>query len=175
MGRGKNYMIDLSTACQIITAIAAFWSVYSTRRFWLENNRPIVTAEIVVCASGVGAACFNLVVFNSGNRPAVNIRFEAEKEDIEKIISEGATEDDRDRIHNVFSENSKIPLLLNGGKVSTGFFSFSDRKGSQEDKLKYEGELFVKINYSDMEGEKYISEIFLRVRGSQGFGGSVWT
>jgi len=168
-------MIDLSTACSVIAIIVAFWSVYYSRYFWIEDNRPIVTAEIVECASGVGVACFNLVVYNSGSRPAVDIRLEAEKEDVEKILSEGATEHDRTQIHNIFSGNPKIQLLLNGKDTLTAFSSFSNQKGSQADNLKYEGELSVKIKYSGIDGKKYISKVPLRVRGSKGFGGSVWT
>ncbi|EDN70159.1 hypothetical protein BGP_2240 [Beggiatoa sp. PS] len=167
-------MEELRTIFSIIAIIISFGSIYYTRHFWLQSNRPIITAEIVENSSGVGIALFDLVISNSGNRPAINIMIQAEKADIEKIFSKNITETYKKAIYDIFSEKSKIALLSNGKETKTGFFSFSNTEKSDADILKYEEELPIKITYSDIEGRKFVSKINILTRASRGFGGGIW-
>jgi hypothetical protein len=168
-------MEELKAVSVIIAVIVSFWSLYRTYRFWLLSNRPIVVAQVIENSSGIGVACFDLVVYNCGNRPATHIVIQAKKGDIDQIISEQATEIHRSEIYGIFSETSKIALLLNGKDTATGFFSFSNNPDSEANILKYEAELPIKIKYSDIEGRKYVSKMTLFIRDSKGFGGcSVW-
>jgi hypothetical protein len=167
-------MVEVETALSTIAILMSFWSVYYTKKFWFESNRPILSASIELQSSGLGIALWNLVIYNSGNRPATNITLEAKKEDIDSIISVGAKDSHRTEIHRIFSTNSHIGLLLNSENVKTAFFSFSNNTGSAEDIIKYEGKLPIKIHYSDINKRRYVSNIILYMRDGNGFGGSVW-
>ena len=158
-----------------IVAVAISVATYiSTRKFWFLTYRPIVTAEIIVNSSGIGMATFDLVVYNSGNRPAVNIKLYAERTDIENILSTNITQEKKKEVIGVFSSCNKIALLLNDKDAKTAFFSFSNQVGSDADWLQYERELPIVISYSDISGKEYSSNIILHIRGAEGFGGSVW-
>ena len=167
-------MIELETAFSVIAILISFWSVYYTKRFWLESNRPIVSAVIELQIRGIGLASWNLVIYNSGNRPATNIRLEAKKEDIDAIISTGADESHKVAIYKIFSPDTYIALLLESKSAKTAFFSFSNEAGSPEDIVKYEGKLPIRIKYSDIEKRQYVSSITLYIRDNDGFGGGVW-
>ena len=167
-------MDEIRTLFAIIAVVISFFSFYFTRRFWLESNRPIVTAEIVENDSGVDMALFDLIVHNSGSRPAINIRLSAEKENIVKIFSENIALEHKNAVYDVFSDNRKIALLLNGKEARTAFFSFCNNGDLALDILQYGAKLPVSIYYEDVEGRFYTSNVILFVRGSYGFGGSVW-
>ena len=171
---GITRMDEIRTTFTVIAVVVSLISLYFTRKFWLQSNRPIVSAEIVENSSGVGVALFDLVVYNSGSRPAANIRLFAEKENINQILSENITSKYRNEVCEVFSDKSKIALLLNGKEAKTAFFSFSNNGEQNADVLKYESNLPVSIYYEDIEGRSYTSNIVLFIRDSYGFGGSVW-
>jgi hypothetical protein len=164
-------MIETTTIISAIAAITSLVSLYFTRRFWLLTNRPIVTAEIVEHTSGVGIVVFDLLVYNSGNRPAVNIKLRAESKDIDEILSEKASNSDRQFIHGVFSEPKKIALLRNGKEPKTAFGAYSENS-CNGDILKYQAELPIKIIYQDINGKNYIDKIVLYVCDAEGFGGA---
>jgi hypothetical protein len=167
-------MDEIRTAFSVIAVIVSSFSLYFTRRFWLQTYRPIITAEIVENSSGVGAALFDLIVHNSGSRPAINIKLCAKKENIEKILSKNATLENKDRVIEVFAPSNKIALLLNGKEAKTAFFSFCNISDHNLDILEYESELPICIYYEDIESRKYKSKITLFIRGVNGFSGSIW-
>lgn len=157
----------------IIALLLSFLSIYTTVKLWFLENRPIVTAEITEESSGVGTALLNLTIYNSGNRPATNIYFEAEKENINKIISQSAKKEHIKEIDFIFSKSAIIPLLLNGDQTKTAFFSFSNNQ-KDADILLCNSSLPIKVYYSDNTGKKYTSSITILIKDKKGFGGSVW-
>ncbi len=166
-------MIEISTLISAIVAlITTFLTLYFTRRFWLLTHRPIITAEIVESASGVGVAVFDLAIYNSGNRPAININISAENKDLEKIFTENASESGKETTREVFSPSNKIALLLNGKNTKTHFGAFSNI-GCNADILIYEAELPIHITYKDIEGRDYNENMVLYIRAAEGFGGAV--
>jgi hypothetical protein len=70
-------MEEIRTSLAAFAVAVSLASLYLSRRLWLQSNRPIVTAAIVDYASGNMGAVFNLVVSNTGNRPATNVRLNA--------------------------------------------------------------------------------------------------
>jgi len=61
------YISIASVAIAVLSLVLAFHS-------WREANRPLVSARISVVAGGNTATALNIVVENTGNRPARNIR-----------------------------------------------------------------------------------------------------
>ena len=165
--------MEITTGVAIVALLISFWSIYTTRRLWSLENRPIITAEIQVDSSGVGIALLNLVVHNSGNRPATNIYFKAEPENIKKIISKNATKPNLAELNYIFSKDASIALLLGGQSTKTAFFSFSS-KSDESDILIGESSLPIKIYYTDIKENSYTSNLLLSIKDKEGFGGSVW-
>ena len=168
-------MEELRSIFTVVAVLVSFWSGYSVRRLWYQANRPIVSAVIKTNTSGVGYSLFDLVVINSGNRPATNIFLSASQSDIDKILLENIGESYREEMYQIFSKKySRIQLLVNGDKATTALFAFATNPTQSVEILKYEAELPIVINYQDLDGKKYTSNLSLYVRDANGFGGSMW-
>jgi len=160
----------------IISALAigiSFASLYFARRSWLQSNRPIITAFIATRAAGNVASIFDLVVANTGNRPATNVRLIAKPKDIQNLIHPNAGENQQKVILNCFDNESKIPVLRNGEELSTAFGSSVDVT-AKDQWLNYVAEIPIGITYTDLDGRNYKAMLPLRVYARQGFGGASW-
>jgi hypothetical protein len=158
-----------------LTAVAFLLSVLAlifTRKTWFESNRPIVTAEIVTASAGNVATAFNLVVHNTGNRPATNVRLQAGAKQLNAAISANAKDLMKKEIIRCFSEEGRIPLLHHQSKKTNGFGVSSTNE--KENVLVYNSVISIKITYNDLYGKKYTSEQDLLVRDSEYFAGSRW-
>ena len=167
-------MEELRSIFTFIAVFISFWSVYTVRMLWSKTNRPILSAAIKENESFYGSVTFNLVVFNSGNRPATNIVIGAKKDDIDKILIKNTNNDTKEEIYRIFGELSQIQLLLNGCDTKTAFFGYAVDPTDQVHILEYEAKLPIEIKYEDLEGNSYISKLAISVRDSEGFGGSIW-
>jgi hypothetical protein len=170
--------MDISVIAQYgISAIALLISISSlifAVKSWHQSNRPIVVAYIEEHSMGVNAATFNLTLANTGNRPAVNIKLIARKDDIEKIFEEKIDNVTKEGIFNCFENDSEVELLKNDSSITTSFSSFEghykNRKG-----IKYDSWLPIEITYKDLRGKKYKEKVPLKFRGLKGFGGGIWS
>jgi hypothetical protein len=166
-------MEELRTSLVAFAVAVSLASLYLSRKLWLQSNRPIVTAAIVDYASGNMGAVFNLVVSNTGNRPATNVRLNAKPEDINKLMVASVEEGKRQSIYNCFSNEAMISLLKNGEELTTSFGSISHPR-SKDQWLKYGAKITIEITYDDLEGRSYRSIVPLKVYAREGFGGGVW-
>lgn len=160
----------------LLTAVAigiSLTSLFFSRRSWLQSNRPIVTAFVTEGLVGNIGGVFNLVVANTGNRPATSIRLCA-LQDLSLILDESAPEKRKQDIQECFSEEAIIPLLRNGEELETAFGAVTNDPTNGK-WLKYGAQIQVQINYSDLEGRTYVSQLPLRIYVRKGFGGSVWS
>lgn len=167
---------DAKTLISLASAILSGTSLCLTRRFWLATNRPIISASIVSDEPGNFATTYNLVIYNTGNRPATLIRLHVDKEMLDKIINSDTEQSRIDSIHSIhkcFSSEAVIPLLINGKETSNSFGITS--QAQKDNVLKYNSQLPIRISYSDLENRKYTSKQTLIVRISQGFAGGQWT
>jgi hypothetical protein len=165
--------LDAKTLVTLVSAGIAGISLYFTRRFWFEANRPIVSASIVRQGETGVTTPYNLVVYNTGNRPATSIRLHAKKEDIDEFINTYADPYHADIIYKCFPDKILIPLLVNGKDASTGFGTISDIP--KEDVLVYDAQLQILISYSDLNHKEYKSNQILIVANSKGFAGAEYS
>lgn len=170
--------MDIAVIAQYgISATALLISISSfifAIKSWHQSNRPIVVAHIEEHSMGINSATFNLVLSNTGNRPAVKIKLNASKDDIEKIFEEKIDDVTKEGIFNCFKEESEVALLKNNTSIVTSFGSFEgnyqNRKG-----IKYDSWLPIEITYKDLRAKKYKEKVPLKVRGLKGFGGGIWS
>jgi hypothetical protein len=162
-----QYLISIAA---IIISIA---SLIFAKMSWYQSNRPIIVAYVEEHSMGVNSATFNLIVSNTGTRPAINIRLIATPNDIEKIFEEHIDQVTKNTIKNCFKKESEVALLKNGAKIVTSFGSFEgtypNRKG-----IKYDAWLPIQIRYKDLNSKTFEESLSLKIRGLDGFGGGIW-
>jgi len=163
---------NLSYLVSTSAFIVALVSLLLARKNWRESNRPIVTAFVEDDTAG-GTAIYNLVVSNTGNRPAVNVRLHATDDQIAALLDPAAEKKMLDIIAYNFRPESSVPLLRNGEDLSTSFGSFSTNEQNAKC-LKYASEAKVVLTYGDLDGRRYRSKLILKVYARQGFGGGTW-
>jgi len=133
-----------------------------------------VTAFVTEHHSGNEAATFNLVLANTGNRPAVRVRLVASHESIRKLLESGISEQHFKMIEHNFLSQSEVPLLRNGEELVTSFGAFTpnDPNGKW---LNYGAKTEIAVTYQDLEGRSYESRQPIKIYARQGFGGGVWS
>jgi hypothetical protein len=166
-------MEEIRTLVAGFAIVISLASLYFARRSWMQSNRPIITAVIAPLASGDVITVFNLIVSNTGNRPATNIRLHAKPEEIDKLIASSLEGDRRQEIHYCFDAESKITILKNGEELSTAFGHVTHPNATDQC-LKYGAEITIEITYNDLEGRKYKSTVPLKIYAREGFGGCSW-
>jgi len=163
---------DWKLAISIAALAASLISLYFTKVNWLQSNRPVVTAFVTEHHSGNEAATFDLVLANTGNRPAVRVRLVASHENIRKLLEPTISERHFEMIEHNFLSRSEVPLLRNGEELVTSFGAFTPNAEGKW--LNYGAETEISVAYQDLEGRSYESKQPLKIYARHGFGGGVW-
>jgi hypothetical protein len=165
---------DLRIILSLASLPVSLCSLYFTRVNWLQSNRPIVVVYVTEHKPGNVATTFNLVVANTGNRPAVRVRLNASHNDILQLVEDGIESNAVEAIKSCFQPESEIPLLRNSEDLTTsfGFCSDDPRNGSC---LRYGATTEIFVTYRDLEGRSYQSKQPLKIYTRRGFGGGTWS
>lgn len=156
-----------------LIALGAIIGLINTTRLWNKTHRPIVSAAVITHDEQGQSIRYNLMVLNSGNRPAVEVRLKARNTDLDRCLNQDSP--DTSFIENIracFTDASVIPLLCNDKSVSNafGFTKEPDTQGT----WKYGSTLPIQIKYKDMEGRRYTSKLTLFIKYSEAFAGMPW-
>jgi hypothetical protein len=161
----------LSSVAIIIAVLSLLFSVLS----WRESNRPIVTARVTTAAGdlagyGTGAA-LNLLVENTGNRPARNIKLSVIEKTLRAAFDPAISDVDREDIQACFSTKFVIPVLANNQSTSNAF-GFLGHDSNNTWKL--HSRFPVTISYEDLDGRCFRHTLHLLVADNAGFASSHW-
>ena len=137
----------LSIAALMIAITSFGFAVFS----WRESHRPIVTARLQVRGIENGVTKLEVIVENSGNRPAVNVRLTADPEALEKVFLASKDDELREHVEYCLSGEPFIPCLAPGQVVSTGFGRLSDGCSTWV----YKSVLSIEITYSGLKTKWY--------------------
>ena len=159
----------ISSAALLISGFSFYFSIKS----WRESNRPLVTARVTTNSGGNVGSALDIIVENTGNRPAKNIRLSVDPEKLNSALLPTAHEQFRKQIEECFSDRGVIPLLANGRLISNSF-GFLSRGSEQEDWVKH-ARFNISISYEDLDGRKYKHEVPILVADDQGFAGGFWS
>src|SRR4051812_28354436 len=96
--------LTFSTAALVVSLI----SFYFARKSWRESNRPLVVARIVTHSGGNVGTTLDLLVENTGNRPAKNIRLTVDPEALKTALAPNASDSHKKQVDNCFSERGII-------------------------------------------------------------------
>jgi hypothetical protein len=162
---------DVKTGVAVVALLLSVFSYLFTRKSWFENNRPIISAEIKTHSAGNRAITYNIVVHNTGNRPAADILLTTDEESINKLLAETSIPSVAEEIRSIFSSEGEIALLHSGKTVSNGFGHTS---GDEKSPLNYGVKLPIKITYRALNGKKYTTKQNLILKDSEYFAGSGW-
>lgn len=155
------------TAASLLVAIS---SLTLTWRLWRKKNRPILTAWIASAAGGDEGIPLNIVLENSGNRPAKNIKLVAIKRDVLAAMGHpNGIEIPGDAQHCFFNDK-QISVLANGKRVTNAFGYLGGEPGA----WKSGGVIPLVIEYRGLENERYRAKMNLILVDDNGFAQSSW-
>lgn len=151
--------------------LAAIFSVYFTVRLWRKSNRPLVTARIAAHSGGNTGISLDILVENTGTRPALDVRLCAKKEDIRAAmrVRDDAPELQRDA-NRIFFSDVSIPVLPNGRTMSNAFGGLGDGGGDWHAGAR----IPIKVIYSGMDGTRYNEQGVLLLHDDSGFAQTSW-
>ncbi len=152
----------------VISTLSLLFAITS----WRQANRPLVTARIATAGSGNQATALNLVVENTGNRPARNIRLSVSPSAIQDVLHPDQEGTKPPEVDNCFSDHALIPVLANGRSVSNAFGQFSLSEGNT---WKPWSLLTVTVTYGGLGFFRFSTSIKLRLGGDESFGGWSWS
>ena len=184
-----SYM-DWKAIISLISIAISIASLYVSRKSWSESNRPMITVKIHKNnSSGNNAILFDLVVENTGNRPAKEIKLDADQPALKRAYHQNIDNYDKEIIQECFNENGVIPILANGEYVKNFFgqvyFVQTTRtlaakaKNFQNNSSKSSWKPFSKFNitvqYQDLDGRKYKDIMPVVITDNKnGFAGVAW-
>lgn len=147
-----------------VVAVASFiFAVLS----WRETHRPIVTAYTRCPVTGDVSSALEVVVSNSGNRPAKNVRLHVLSQDLEKALAAPPGDAMRLAVERCFSEETFIPVLEGGTEITNSFGIFTT--ANKPDTWYYKSVLKVRVTYEGLNGRKFENENPLRIICNKGF------
>lgn len=160
------------TVLPFVALMVSIGSLWFARKSWMQSNRPIVTVFVSEKDPEEGTV-FDLIVANTGNRPAICVRLIATQDEIARLCEEGINAARFESVAENFSVAGEIPLLRNGEQLETAFGAVL-RNDPEGPWLRYGSQTEISVSYRDLEGRKYISRMPLRIYARQGFGGAIW-
>lgn len=113
----------------------------------------------------------NVLVENTENRPAINVKLSVDKEELKDALHVGVEDTDRKSLERLFADAGTIPVLGNG-KSTSAYFGFL----SGDAKSTWNGDLVldITVSYRDLDRRAFTHTISLFVRGGEGFTGDFW-
>ena len=142
--------------------MSLFFAVYS----WRQANRPLVSARVTSQDGGNVGIALNLIVENTGNRPACGIRLLAKESDVLAALQQTAIPEDAQRC---FFSGIDIPVLANGRSTSNGFWHLG-----QPDSWRAGVKIPIKIKYKDLSGRRFSNKVHLFLADDAGFAQTFW-
>lgn len=138
--------------------------------------RPVVIAKVVIHAEGNRASIFDLIVHNTGNAPAKNVRLSVDEAELAAAFTPHIDNAMKHDIEMCFSKEGMIPVLENGQYANCAKNSFGMISLKQEDSTwKNDVVLNIKISYQDLDGNPYEHQIPLKIGDNSSFAGGAWT
>jgi hypothetical protein len=138
-----------------------------------ELNRPVVTVRVGAFDSGGNVeTALDIIVENTGNRPAKNIRLSVDSQVLENALIEKSDDGMKDHVRKVFSERGIIPVLVNGKAVTNSFGWLS---GDDQATWKVNQRFDIQVSYEDLSEGKYTYSVPVFIADDAGFAGTHWS
>lgn len=156
--------IGISVLSAAVALVSVCFAIYS----WQDANRPLVSVQVATAEGGNNAISLNLVVENTGNRPAKNIRIVAKQTDVLAALDKlGSMPTDA---HRIFYSGVSIPLLIHGRQVTNAFGHLGNEPGA----WRSGAVIPVKVIYGGLGWRCYCSSLRLLLADDAGFAQTFW-
>ena len=165
-------MEELRTVFSALAVLVSVISAWVVTRNWRQSNRPIVVAYVKTKKGGNKGIAYDLVVSNTGTRPATRIRLSCDRARLRQAYKNPDQPPFRDYIERCFDPSRELALLVHGESVPNSFGMTSEDPHNAT--WNYEAKIPVTISYSDLEGRKYKSELDVMIRDSDSLADGSW-
>lgn len=155
-------IILISIFSLVISGLSFLFAIYA----WRQVNRPLITARITTSASGNLGTTLNILLENTGNRPAKEIFFIVDKTVVENASLIGIVPPDAERC---FYSDISISILANGRSIKNAFWHLG-----YEDSWKANAKIPILIVYSDLNERIYKEKMNLFLADDEGFAQTSW-
>lgn len=135
-----------SVLALVISVMSLGFAVFS----WRESHRPIVTVRLQAREPDNFRIPLELIVENTGNRPAINVRFAVDSEDLGKAFWVPRGDLIREDIEYLLSGEPFISCL-NPGQAAANAFGILFRNEEEDSTWVYKSVLNIEITYSGMK------------------------
>lgn len=116
----------VTVAISVISVLISLASMTFAVNSWHRTNRPIISARITTAAGGEVNTALNIIVENTGNRPAKPIKLIAKRGDVLRAMKHPEQAVPTDAEH-CFFEHKIIPVLANGKAASNAFNAIGEK------------------------------------------------
>jgi hypothetical protein len=159
--------IYISTFAALVSLLSLAFAFYS----WRQANRPLVTARVATATGGNQAITLNLLIENTGNRPARSIRLSVDPKALEDAMNANRDTNPVKDVERVFREDNVIPVLANGRSTSNAFGFLSQgpctwRVGAR---------LPITVRYRDLGRRRFCTTFLLVLQDDAGFAQTTWS
>lgn len=154
--------VILSVVAIAISLLSFGFAVYS----WRQANRPMVVARVTTESGGNTGISLNLLVENTGNRPARDIELIAKKGDVLSASLQAVIPKDAERC---FFSGIRIPVLANGHCSTNAFWHLG-----QVDSWRAGAEIRITLRYRDLDGRRFSNKNLLVLADDAGFAQTFW-
>lgn len=154
--------ILISIFSVIISLLSLSFAVYA----WRNANRPLLTARVTTHDGDNNGIALNLLVENTGNRPAKDISFIVKKED---VINASLSRDIPPDALRCFFNDISVPVLANNRVITNAFWHLG-HNNSWIPNARFP----ILIIYQDLDGRKYKAKMDLYLADNAGFAQTYW-
>ena len=157
-------MSYLGAAALVVSLLSLAFAV----RAHNHSHRPLVTARITTHDGGNMALSLDILVENSGNRPAFDVLIRVDDADLRNAMANPDQPLPTDVVR-VLSGTVAIPVLTNG-RSATNSFGWLGGKAP----WKAGSVLPITVSYRGLGGQRYEESMTLLLAGDAGFAQSFW-
>lgn len=157
----------IGVAALLISGVALIISVLA----WRDSNRPLVTARVTTAAGGNVAVALNLLIENTGNRPAKNTQLSVVPALFDRALAPSLDDAERRRVADCFSPAFRIPVLANGASVTNAFGLLH---GSSDATSQRCSRIPITREYEDIDGGRFKHAHDPFIVDAAGFAGTFW-
>jgi len=126
----------------------------------------MVVARITTESGGNAGIALNLLVENTGNRPAQDVELIATEADVRGASMQSVVPVDAERC---FFSKIRIPVLANGHRITNAFWHLG-----QADSWRAGAEIPVTLRYRDLHGRRFSNKHRLVLADDAGFAQTLW-
>jgi hypothetical protein len=162
----ENTPLLISLISVSVAIVSLIFAIYS----WKQTHRPVISARITSAGGGNMAIPLNIVVENTGSRPAREVRLIVKKHDVLKALPQNSEPTIPRDAEKCFFSDKIIPVLANGRSVSNAFGHLARQAGS----WRPGASIPLTIKYRDLGNRRYTSKLLLVLSDDTGFAQTFW-